>query len=328
MKHILKLSDLTKDDVVRIIRRAFELKADIKAGKTFTNLQGKTLGLLFNKPSTRTRLSFESAMVQMGGVPTFMAASDTQISRNEPLRDTARVFSRYLDAVAVRTYSQAGLEELAEFSDIPIINALTDDFHPCQILSDFMTVVEKKGRPWNLKIVWVGDGNNVCQSWVNLAGVLGLQLHIACPSGYCPDLKLVEAANAKGARVVVTADPAEAVCDADVINTDVWASMGQENEQAEREQVFQRYQINNDLLKLAKKDAIVLHCLPAHRDEEITEEVLEGPQSVVWEQAENKMHLHRAVLDILISENDARRREQNAVQTRKDGGACDQWCDG
>lgn len=326
MQHILKLSDLTKDDITRIINRALELKANIKVGKKFNNLQGKTLGLLFNKPSTRTRLSFETAMAQLGGTPIFMAAEDTQISRNEPVRDTARVFSRFLDAVAVRTYSQAELEEMAHFSGIPVINALTDDFHPCQILSDFMTVVEKKGKPWNLKIVWVGDGNNVCQSWINLAGVLGLQLYIACPSGYCPDLRLVEAANAKGAKVVVTADPVEAVRDADVVNTDVWSSMGQEAEQEEREIDFQRYQVNDDLLKLAKKDAIVLHCLPAHRGEEITHEVLEGPQSVVWDQAENKMHMHRAVLDILISDNEARRTA--SANTLKDGGACDQWCDG
>lgn len=300
MRHILKLSDLTKDDIAKIINHALDLKAEIKAGNKITRLQGKTLGLLFNKPSTRTRLSFETAMAQLGGTPIFMTASDTQISRNEPIRDTARVFSRYLDAVAVRTYSQADLEELAHYSDIPVINALTDDFHPCQILSDFMTMVEKKGNPWNMKLAWVGDGNNVCQSWINLAGVLGLELHIACPSGYCPDLKLVEAANAKGARVVVTGDPAEAARDADVINTDVWASMGQEDEQTEREKDFQRYQINADLMKLAQKNAIVLHCLPAHRGEEIAEEVLEGPQSVVWDQAENKMHMHRAVLDILI----------------------------
>lgn len=327
MKHILKLSDLTKGEVIQIINRAFELKRDIKSGKKFSHLQGKTLGLLFNKPSTRTRLSFESAMVQLSGVSTFISAQDTQMSRNEPIRDTARVLSRYLDALAVRTYSQSELEELAHFSDIPIINALTDDFHPCQILSDFMTVIEAKGRPDGLKIAWVGDGNNVAQSWVNLAGVMGLNLSLACPKGYEPNPELVAAANAKGGKVKVTTDPYEAVANADAINTDVWASMGQENEQEERELVFQPYQVNEALVTAARDNAIVLHCLPAHRGEEITHEVLEGPQSVVWDQAENKMHLHRAVLDMLITENEER-RQRDYTTTRKDGGRCDQWCDG
>lgn len=327
MQHILKLSDLTREDVIQIINRAFELKQDIKSGKKFSHLQGKTLGLLFNKPSTRTRLSFESAMAQLGGTPTFISAADTQISRNEPIRDTARVLSRFLDAVAVRTYSQAELEELAHFSTIPVINALTDAFHPCQILSDFMTVVESKGRFQDLKIAWVGDGNNVAQSWINLAGVMGLNLHLACPQGYEPNPALVAEANARGGRVRITEDPYEAVVGADAVNTDVWASMGQEAEQEARVKVFQPYQINETLMAPAKADAIVLHCLPAHRGEEITHEVLEGKQSVVWEQAENKMHLHRALLDILISENEERRyRNYNAV--RKDGGRCDQWCDG
>lgn len=327
MKHILKLSDLAMEDVSQIINRAFELKQDIKSGKKFSHLQGKTLGLLFNKPSTRTRLSFESAMVQLGGTPTFIAAADTQMSRNEPVRDTARVLSRFLDAVAVRTYSQSELEELAHFSDIPIINALTDDFHPCQILSDFMTVVEHKGHPRDLKIAWVGDGNNVAQSWINLAGVMGLNLHIACPKGYEPNPELVNEANARGGKVKVTDDPYKAVAGADAVNTDVWASMGHEAEQEERKKVFQPYQVNEALMAVAKSNAIVLHCLPAHRGEEITAEVLEGKQSVVWEQAENKIHLHRAVLDILITENEDRRSKEY-IATRQDGGRCDQWCDG
>lgn len=327
MKHILKLSDLTREDVTQIINRAFELKKDIKSGKKFQHLQGKSLGLLFNKPSTRTRLSFESAMIQLGGSPVFMTASDTQISRNEPMRDTARVLSRYLDALAVRTYSQANLEELAQFSDIPVINALTDDFHPCQVLSDFMTVAEHKQHLADLKIAWVGDGNNVAQSWIDLAGVMGLKLAIACPQGYYPGESLVAAAMARGANITLTEDPYEAVKNADVINTDVWASMGQEDEQQERKEVFKPYQVNAKLLAAAKKDAIVLHCLPAHREEEITDEVLEGPQAVIWEQAENKMHLHRAVLDILITENEEPRAGEQAAM-RKDGGRCDQWCDG
>lgn len=327
MKHILKLSDLGKEDVVRIIDRAFELKQAIKSGQKFTHLQGKTLGMIFNKPSTRTRLSFESAMVQLGGTPLFMSAKDTQISRNEPVKDTARVMSRYLDILAIRTYSQGELEELAYFSEIPVVNALTDMFHPCQILSDLMTVVEHKGRPKNQKIAWIGDGNNVCQSWVNIAGVLGLELRIACPHDYWPDQQLVDEANDKGAKITLTVNPVEAVQGADVINTDVWASMGHEGHEDERRRDFAAYQINAALLKEAAPHAIVLHCLPAHRGEEITDDVLEGSQSVVWDQAENKMHLHRAVIDVLIADSEDR-KARGGIEPRKDGGPCDNWCDG
>ncbi|MBW2321532.1 MAG: ornithine carbamoyltransferase, partial [Deltaproteobacteria bacterium] len=278
-----------------------ELKKRYKNGITDKSLAGKTLGLIFEKPSTRTRISFEAAMVQLGGTPIFISAKDTQIARNEPVRDTARVLSRYLDGLAIRTYSQDLLEEFAKFTDIPVINALTDLFHPCQVLSDIMTVIEMKGEYKDIRIAWVGDGNNVAHSWVNASAILDLDLVLACPDGYYPRKEVMEKALEKGVgRIVVTSNPVEAVKDADVIYTDVWASMGQESEQDKRKQVFEGFQIDQALLKHAAKDVIVMHCLPAHRGEEISENVLEGPKSVVWDQSENKLHMHKAILEVLM----------------------------
>ncbi|MBW1959192.1 MAG: ornithine carbamoyltransferase, partial [Deltaproteobacteria bacterium] len=229
------------------------------------------------------------------------SAKDTQIARNEPVRDTARVLSRYLDGLAIRTYSQDLLEEFAKFTDIPVINALTDLFHPCQVLSDIMTVIEMKGEYKDIRIAWVGDGNNVAHSWVNASAILDLDLVLACPDGYYPRKEVMEKALEKGVgRIVVTSNPVEAVKDADVIYTDVWASMGQESEQDKRKQVFEGFQIDQALLKHAAKDVIVMHCLPAHRGEEISENVLEGPKSVVWDQSENKLHMHKAILEVLM----------------------------
>ena len=300
-KDILTLLDLTKADIDLLFERAAELKERVKNGVADRSLSGKTLGLIFEKPSTRTRVSFEGAMVQLGGTPVFISTKDTQISRNEPVRDTARVLSRYLDGLAIRTYSQDILNEFAEFATIPIINALTDLFHPCQVLSDIMTVIEFKGGYKDLKIVWVGDGNNVAHSWINAAAVLGLNLVLACPDGYLPDQNIVgKAMNQNTGEIVLSTDPFEAVKDADVIYTDVWASMGQENELASRKRTFEPFQVNKKLLKNAAENVIVMHCLPAHRGEEISEEVLEGPNSVVWDQSENKLHMHKAILDILI----------------------------
>jgi ornithine carbamoyltransferase len=300
-KDILTLLDLTKADFDLLFERAAELKERVKNGVADRSLSGKTLGLIFEKPSTRTRVSFEGAMVQLGGTPVFISTKDTQISRNEPVRDTARVLSRYLDGLAIRTYSQDILNEFAEFATIPIINALTDLFHPCQVLSDIMTVIEFKGGYKDLKIVWVGDGNNVAHSWINAAAVLGLNLVLACPDGYLPDQNIVgKAMNQNTGEIVLSTDPFEAVKDADVIYTDVWASMGQENELASRKRTFEPFQVNKKLLKNAAENVIVMHCLPAHRGEEISEEVLEGPNSVVWDQSENKLHMHKAILDILI----------------------------
>jgi len=300
-KDIRSLLDLDAADFEHLLHRAAELKENRKKGRNNRPLIGKTLGLIFEKASTRTRISFEAAMAQLGGAAIFISAKDTQMSRSEPIPDTARILSRYLDALALRTYSQDLLEAFADAADIPVINALTDAYHPCQVLSDLMTIVECKGGYRGLKIAWVGDGNNMAHSWINAASVLGLDLVLACPDPYTPDPRILEAAVGKSAgRIVVTTDPVEAVTDADVINTDVWASMGHEAEQAERIKVFEAFAVDAEMLAHAKKDAIVMHCLPAHRGEEISAEVLEGPQSVVWDQAENKLHMHKAILEAYI----------------------------
>ena len=301
-KDLLTLRDLSADDCEALFRRSFELKKRHATAISDQTLQGKTLGLIFDKPSTRTRVSFEAAMVQLGGVPLFMNAQDTQLIRNEPIADTARVLSRYLDGLVVRTYSQDLLEELGAASSIPIINGLTDLYHPCQVLSDLMTILEIRKNLEGVKIVWVGDGNNVCHSWLNAAAILSLNLVIACPEGYQPDEAILEAAvkDSQGS-VVVLSDPREAVRDADVIYTDVWASMGHESEHALRKNVFKPYQVSQGLVALAKQDVVVMHCLPAHRGEEIAADVLEGTNSIVWDQAENKMHMHKAILERLIS---------------------------
>ncbi|MDM8551972.1 ornithine carbamoyltransferase [Desulfobacterales bacterium HSG2] len=302
-KDIVTLWDLTKEDFDSLFRRSLELKIRLKQGTRDTPLTGKSLGLIFEKASTRTRISFETAMIQLGGHPIFISVKDTQLARDEPVRDTARVLSRYLDGLVMRTYSQGFIEEMAKAASIPVINGLSDLYHPCQILSDILTVMEKKGTYGGLKIAWVGDGNNMAHSWIEAAAILGLQLVLACPDGYHPDPSVLNRALKESCgEITVTADPEEAVSDADVINTDVWASMGQEGEAEERFKAFEKYQINSDLVAKAKKDAIVMHCLPAHRGEEITDEVLEGEHSVVWDQAENKMHIHKAILESLLKE--------------------------
>jgi len=240
-------------------------------------------------------------MIQLGGHPLFISARDTQIARDEPVRDTARVLSRCLDCLVVRTYSQDLLEEFAEFSSIPVVNALTDLYHPCQVLSDLMTIIEKKAKYSGIKIAWIGDGNNVANSWINAAAVLDLNLVMACPEGYTPNDEILKRATGTGyGRIDIISDPAEAVKGADVIYTDVWASMGQESEHTIRKRVFEPYQVNSGLLKRASADVIVMHCLPAHREEEISEEVLEGPRSVVWDQSENKLHMSKAIIEALI----------------------------
>lgn len=298
-RHFLTVSDLSSEEIYSLIRRARALKDKKKSEGLKPTAQGKVLGLLFEKPSTRTRISFEAAMFRLGGNVSFMPSRDLQLKRGEPLKDTARVLSRYLDCLVVRTYGQDVVDEFARWSSIPVINGLTDTHHPCQILSDLMTVVEYKGEDLKkLKITWVGDGNNVAHSWIQAAGSLGFKLSLACPDGYLPDLHILEEARkGKGASIILTHDPVEAVKDADVVNTDVWASMGQEEEAQKRREIFAPYQLNEKLLSHAKKDTIALHCLPAHLGEEITEGVLEGANSVVWDQAENKMHLHMALLE-------------------------------
>ena len=296
--HLLRLSDFSKDELFAYIDRAIVLKQEAAAGIRHKQLAGKTIALIFEKASTRTRVSFEGAMYGLGGQVIFLSAKETQLARSEPLKDTALVMSRYVDGLVVRTYGQEVVTELARYSTIPVINALTDLFHPCQVLSDVMTVIEKKGQLENLKVAWVGDGNNMANSWIQAAARLGFQLVLACPQGYDPLEDLIkEAQQESGARISVVRDPVEAAKNADVINTDVWASMGQESEQQERLNVFQGFQVDKQLLSHAKPDCIVLHCLPAHRGEEISEEVLEGDQSVAFDQAENKLHIHKAILE-------------------------------
>lgn len=301
-KDLLTLRDLSADDCQMLFKRSFELKERHAAGITDQTFQGKTLGLIFDKPSTRTRVSFEAAMVQLGGTPLFLNAQDTQLIRNEPIADTAHVLSKYLDGLVVRTYSQELLKDLAAAASIPIINGLTDLYHPCQVLSDLMTILEMRRNLEGLKIVWVGDGNNVCHSWLNAAAILPLNLVVACPEGYQPDEAILEAAvkDSQGS-IVVLSDPKEVVRDADVIYTDVWASMGQEGERALRKGVFRPFQVNQGLVAMAKHDVMVMHCLPAHRGEEITADVLEGAHSFVWDQAENKLHMHKAILEKLMT---------------------------
>jgi len=296
-KHFLRVWDFSKHEVEKVLMQAHELKSSRSWIKKF---QDKILGLLFEKPSTRTRISFESAMFKWGGNTIYLSSRDLQLSRGEPIKDTARVLSRYLDAIVMRTYSHTTIEEFSRFSSIPVINGLSDRFHPCQALSDVMTVLEKGIDLNSAKVVWIGDGNNVCQSWIEVAALLGFKFVIACPEGYEPEKELLEEAKSKfSANIELTHDPKEAIKDADVVNTDVWVSMGQEDEENQRKQVFKPFQVNEELLSLAKPSAIVLHCLPAHRGEEITEEVLEGSRSVVWDQAENKMWLHMALLEFL-----------------------------
>jgi len=297
-KDLITILDLSSEEILSLIDRAIVLKKNYKAGIKYIPLVGKTLALIFEKPSTRTRVSFEVAMYQLGGQVVFLTKDVTQMSREEPIKDTARVLSRYVNAVAMRTYSQNLIEETARWSNIPIINALSDKYHPCQVLSDLMTVQEYKGDLERLKIVWIGDGNNVCHSWINAAIRLDFTLYLACPKGYEPALDVLENAK-KRKNIIFTYDPIEAVKGADVINTDVWVSMGQEREQKTKECFFP-YQVNSKLLSYAKPEAIVMHCLPAHRGEEITEEVIEGSQSVVFDQTENKLHLHKALLEKLL----------------------------
>lgn len=300
-RDFLTLWDASTAEIFSLIDQGIRLKQDWSAGRLKPVLQQKTLGLLFTKPSTRTRVSFEAAMHRLGGACTFLSVQDTQLSRAEPLSDTARVLSRYIDALVVRTYDHNDVVTLARYASIPVINGLTDLYHPCQVLSDLMTVVEKKKRLDDQVVAWIGDGNNMAHSWINASARVGFRLNISCPEGYWPSAQILERARREGiADIGLYADPAEAVKDATVINTDVWASMGQEHEAEKRRNVFRPFQVNAALLAKAPKDAIVMHCLPAHRGEEITEEVLEGPQSVVFDQAENRLHAQGALLQWLL----------------------------
>ena len=299
--HLLALSDFSSQQLWALLNRALELKAQRRQGTLHQQLAGRAICLLFEKPSTRTRVSFEAAMYGLGGQVIFMSAKESQLGRGEPLKDTARVLSRYVDAIVVRTFGQEVVTELAEYASVPVINALTDLHHPCQVLSDLMTVIELKKELPTLKTVWIGDGNNMANSWIDAASVLNLPLTLACPEGFDPHPGILAKAKSRSsAAIEVLRDPHQAIAGADVINVDVWASMGKEAEQEARIARFQSFQLDQAMLAKAKPDAVVLHCLPAHRGEEITEEVLEGPQSVVFDQAENKMHMHKAILEQFI----------------------------
>lgn len=296
--NLINLWDFSIEKLYSYIERALEFKHEAREGIQHKQLSGKILGMIFEKPSTRTRVSFEAAMYSLGGQVIYLSGKETQLSRDEPLKDMARVMARYVDALVVRTFKQETVEELALYSSIPVINGLSDKFHPCQILSDIMTVIEYKGPVDQLKIAWVGDGNNMANSWIQAASRLGFELTLACPEGYDPDPAiLAEAQKEAKKQITLVRDPKTAIMDADVVNCDVWASMGQENEKEERFNIFHPYQINQQLLNTAKPGITVLHCLPAHRGEEITEEVLEGPNCPAFDQAENKMHMHKAILE-------------------------------
>ncbi|HSL61186.1 MAG TPA: ornithine carbamoyltransferase [Desulfotignum sp.] len=300
-KDLLTLRDLDKADFEHLFDRALQLKKRYARGIQDRILTGRSLGLIFDKKSTRTRIAFETAMIQLGGHPIYMSTQDTQISRNEPAKDTARVLSRYIDCLAMRTFDHALVEEFAAASSIPVINALTDSFHPCQILSDILTIIEHKGGYRDVKIAWVGDGNNVANSWINAASVLGLHLTAACPEDHMIRPDIIRAAGADTLdHIRFTTDPIEAVKNADVVYTDVWASMGEEAELEKRLAAFEGFQVNKALLAHAAPDVLVMHCLPAHRGEEISEEVLEAAGAAFWDQAENKRHMHKAILEKLI----------------------------
>jgi ornithine carbamoyltransferase len=296
-RDLLTILDLSSEEILMLLTRAVELKKLHRQGQDPKPLAGKTLALIFEKPSTRTRVSFEAGIANLGGSSIYLGRLDSQLSRNEPIADTARVLARYVDGIIIRTFGQEIIEEMARFADIPVINGLTDTHHPCQVLSDLMTIQERFGRVTDLKIAWIGDGNNMANSWISAALRLDFELYLACPRGYEPDQTLLDQAVKEGRAVHCLDDPARIVQDAHVVNTDVWASMGQEEEARERLKVFYPYQVNDALMKYANSDAIVLHCLPAHRDEEITDEVLDGPQSAVWDQAENRLHLQKALLE-------------------------------
>ncbi|MEK6725582.1 MAG: ornithine carbamoyltransferase [Deltaproteobacteria bacterium] len=303
-RDFLSFKDWSREELDSILKRAIELKDMRRKGVVSHPLTGKTLAMIFEKSSTRTRVSFEVGMFELGGHAIFMSPRETQIGRGEPVKDTARVLSRYVNGIMIRTFSQEVVEELAGYAGVPVINGLTDLLHPCQIMADLLTVIEKRGTYEGLKVAWIGDGNNMANSWIEAAGKIGFDLTLACPKGYTPNpMILGEAHKMATGKIRLTSDPFEATKDADIINTDVWASMGQEEEQKEREKVFKGYQINIELIKVARKDAIVLHCLPAHRGEEITEEVIEGPNSVVWDQAENRLHVQKAIMEKLMGGN-------------------------
>lgn len=303
-RDFLTLKDFSSEEINYLVDLGLDLKAKLKAGTPTPILSGKSLGMIFQKSSTRTRVSFEVGMYQLGGQALFLSSHDLQIDRGEPIEDTARVLSRFLDGILIRTYSHKMVEDLAKYSDVPVINGLTDDFHPTQVIADLITIKEHKGTNKGLKFAYVGDGNNMVHSLMIGGAKAGMNVAIASPEGYLPNAEVVayakEQAALNGVSITITQDPFEVVADADVVYTDTWASMGQEAEKEIRAKIFAPYQINQKLLDAAKKDAIVMHCLPAYRGYEITNEVIEGAQSVVFDEAENRMHAHKAILAAIL----------------------------
>lgn len=296
MKHLLKMLDLSKEEILDILNLADQLKYENKNGIEHHTLKGKTLGMIFQKSSTRTRVSFETGMYQLGGQALFLSNRDLQIGRGEPVQDTARVLSRYLDGIMIRTFEQKEVEDLAKYGSIPIINGLTDFCHPCQVLADLMTIREFKGRFEGLKMCYIGDGNNMANSLIVGGLKVGMEVSIACPKDYQPAAEVLEFAKGYGDKFSMTDVPLEAAKDADVLFTDVWTSMGEEAETEKRKIAFKGYQINDDIMAVAKADAMVQHCLPAHREEEITEKVFEAHANEIFEEAENRLHAQKAVM--------------------------------
>lgn len=298
MRHFLTLPDLSPDELQGLIRRAIDLKARHRAGEMHQPLRGKILGMVFEKSSTRTRVSFEAGMAQLGGHALFLSPRDTQLGRGEPIEDTARVLSRMVDIIMIRTYEHEKIERFAEHSQVPVINALTDKCHPCQLLADMQTYIEHRGDIRGRTVAWIGDGNNMCNSYIGAAKQFDFRLKIAAPEGYAPDPAIV----ACGAgHVEVYTDPAAAARGADLVVTDVWASMGQEEEHQTRALAFADFQVDTRLMRVAAEDALFMHCLPAHRGEEVAAEVIDGPQSVVWDEAENRLHAQKALLELLLT---------------------------
>jgi|SRR5471030_44187 len=297
-KHFLSMMDYTPEELVRLIRRGIELKDLRNRNEIFEPLRNRVLGMIFEKSSTRTRLSFEAGMIQLGGQAIFLSHRDTQLGRGEPIADSAKVMSRMLDAVMIRTYAHSNLVEFAANSRVPVINGLSDDLHPCQLLADMQTYLEHRGSIQGKTVAWIGDGNNMCNSYIEAAIQFDFKLRVACPSGYEPNPKFLALA---GERVTIVRDPREAVAGAHLISTDVWTSMGQEEETAKRIALFAPFQVTRQLLDLAAPDTLFMHCLPAHRGEEISEDLLDDPRSVAWDQAENRLHAQKALLEYLVA---------------------------
>jgi len=297
-RHFITLNDLSADELRSLIARASELKKMRAEGVIYEPLKGKVLGMVFEKSSTRTRISFEAGMAHFGGSSIFLSPRDTQLGRGEPLEDSARVMSRMVDCIMLRTHQHSTVTTFAEHSSVPVINALTDLYHPCQLLADLQTWFEKRGDIAGKKVCWIGDGNNMCHSYMNAAKLLDFQLTIACPEGFEPQQQM---SDATASHTSVYHDPTEAIKNADLVVTDVWASMGQEDEQLKREKAFANYQVNEELMAFAHADALFMHCLPAHRGEEVSADVLEGKQSVIWDEAENRLHAQKALLEFLLA---------------------------